>query len=121
MKSASKKRAPTIVNLTVKRRYLTEREVERLMDCARKHGIATTVTSYAPTGSATMRNGPHGFHRKTCRQAPGCAAGCIPLSANVLGGRRLPAAMMAVSHFRSLRWALAAERQECHRLAMASC
>jgi type 1 fimbriae regulatory protein FimE len=38
MKSASKKRAPTIVNLTVKRRYLTEREVERLMDCARKYG-----------------------------------------------------------------------------------
>jgi hypothetical protein len=32
------KGAPTIVNLTVKRRYLTEREVERLMDCARKHG-----------------------------------------------------------------------------------
>ena len=30
----SKKRAPTIVNLTVKRRYLTEREVERLMDSA---------------------------------------------------------------------------------------
>src|SRR5262249_62089085 len=38
MKSASKKRAPTIVNLTVKRRCLTEREVERLMDCARKYG-----------------------------------------------------------------------------------
>src|SRR5262249_53216557 len=38
MKSRAKKRAPTIVNLTVKRRYLTEREVERLMDCARKHG-----------------------------------------------------------------------------------
>jgi integrase len=38
MKSASKKRAPTIVNLTVKRRYLTKREVERLMDCARKYG-----------------------------------------------------------------------------------
>src|SRR5262250_3108292 len=38
MKSASKKRAPTIVNLTVKRRHLTQREVERLMDCARKHG-----------------------------------------------------------------------------------
>ena len=38
MKSTSKKRAPTIVNLTVKRRYLTQREVERLMDCARKHG-----------------------------------------------------------------------------------
>src|SRR5262249_28834045 len=38
MKSASKKRTPTIENLTVKRRYLTEREVERLMDCARKYG-----------------------------------------------------------------------------------
>src|SRR5262245_35283143 len=38
MKSTSKKRAPSIVNLTVKRRYLTEREVERLMDCARKYG-----------------------------------------------------------------------------------
>jgi len=39
MKSASKKRAPTIVNLTVKRRYLTEHEVERLMDCARNHSF----------------------------------------------------------------------------------
>src|SRR5262249_53949371 len=38
MKSTSKKRAPSIVTLTVKRRYLTEREVERLMDCARKYG-----------------------------------------------------------------------------------
>ena len=38
MKSTSKKRTPTIENLTVKRRYLTEREIERLMDCARKHG-----------------------------------------------------------------------------------
>src|SRR5215467_11942030 len=38
MKSASKKRTPSIVNLTVKRRYLTEREVDRLMDCARKYG-----------------------------------------------------------------------------------
>jgi len=38
MKSASRKRTPNIVSLTVKRRYLTEREVERLMDCARKHG-----------------------------------------------------------------------------------
>src|SRR5262245_114475 len=38
MKSRSRKRAPTIVNLTVKRRYLTEREIERLMDCARKCG-----------------------------------------------------------------------------------
>src|SRR5262249_27800251 len=33
-----KDRTPTTVNLTVKRRYLTEREVERLMDCARKYG-----------------------------------------------------------------------------------
>jgi len=44
MKSRSKKRTPSIVNLTVKRRYLTEREVERLMNCARKwgrYGIAT--------------------------------------------------------------------------------
>src|SRR5262249_1598101 len=31
-KSASRKRTPSIVNLTVKRRYLTEHEVERLMD-----------------------------------------------------------------------------------------
>src|SRR6516164_9340334 len=38
MKSTSKKHTPSIVNLTVKRRYLTEREVERLMDCARKCG-----------------------------------------------------------------------------------
>src|SRR5215472_894053 len=38
MKSTSKKRTPSIVNLTVKRRYLTQREVERLMDCARKYG-----------------------------------------------------------------------------------
>jgi len=38
MKSRSKDRSPTTVNLTVKRRYLTEREVERLMDCARKYG-----------------------------------------------------------------------------------
>ena len=38
MKPISKKRTPSIVNLTVKRRYLTEREIERLMDCARKHG-----------------------------------------------------------------------------------
>jgi len=38
MKSRSKKRAPSIEDLTVKRRYLTEREIERLIDCARKHG-----------------------------------------------------------------------------------
>ena len=38
---ASDATAPTIVNLTVpqhrSRRYLTEREIERLMDTARKH------------------------------------------------------------------------------------
>src|SRR5262249_38422016 len=38
MKSRSRKRTPNTVNLTVKRRYLTQREIERLMDCARKHG-----------------------------------------------------------------------------------
>src|SRR5262245_49973121 len=38
MKSTSKKRTPSIVNLTVKRRYLTQREIDRLIDCARKHG-----------------------------------------------------------------------------------
>ena len=38
MKSTSKKRTPSIVNLTVKRRYLTHREIDRLIDCARKHG-----------------------------------------------------------------------------------
>src|SRR5262249_34364137 len=38
MKSTSKKRTPNIVNLTVKRRYLTQREIEQLMDCARKYG-----------------------------------------------------------------------------------
>src|SRR6516165_8459943 len=38
MKSTSKKRTPSIVNLTVKRRYLTQREIDRLMDCARKYG-----------------------------------------------------------------------------------
>src|SRR5262249_2192070 len=38
MKSRSKKRTPNIVNLTVKRPYLTEREVERLVNRAWKHG-----------------------------------------------------------------------------------
>ena len=44
MKPRSRKLTPNTENLTVKRRYLTEREVERLMDCVRKHaatGIAT--------------------------------------------------------------------------------
>ena len=38
MKATSKKRTPSIVNLTVKRRYLTQREIDRLIDSARKHG-----------------------------------------------------------------------------------
>jgi len=38
MKSTYKKRTPNTENLPVKRRYLTGREVERLMNCARKHG-----------------------------------------------------------------------------------
>src|SRR5215831_13598335 len=38
MKSTCKKRTPSIVNLTVKRRYLTQREIDRLIDCARKYG-----------------------------------------------------------------------------------
>jgi len=37
MKSASDAKPPTAVNLTVKRRYLTEREIDRLIDSARKH------------------------------------------------------------------------------------
>ena len=41
MKPASRRAPSTTVNLTVAgregRRYLTEREIERLMDCARKH------------------------------------------------------------------------------------
>jgi integrase len=38
MFTASEDTLPSTVNLTVKRRYLTEKEIERLMDCARKHG-----------------------------------------------------------------------------------
>jgi type 1 fimbriae regulatory protein FimB/type 1 fimbriae regulatory protein FimE len=37
MNTASENTAPDSVKLTVRRRYLTEREIERLMDCARKH------------------------------------------------------------------------------------
>jgi site-specific recombinase XerD len=38
MFTASEDTPPSTVNLTVKRRYLTEKEIERLMDRARKHG-----------------------------------------------------------------------------------
>src|SRR5258708_7829006 len=54
MKSRSKKRAPSIVNLTVKRRYLTEREVERLVDCARK---SMTASFAHDTTSPSARRG----------------------------------------------------------------
>src|SRR5262249_11117820 len=37
MKSRSRKRTPNIVNLTVRRRYLNEREVDGLMDGASKY------------------------------------------------------------------------------------
>jgi type 1 fimbriae regulatory protein FimB/type 1 fimbriae regulatory protein FimE len=37
MKPTTDDSPPTIENLTVKRRYLTEREIDRLMDTARKH------------------------------------------------------------------------------------
>jgi len=40
MKSTSKKRTPSTVNLTVKRRYLTEREIDRRASTAAM-GIAT--------------------------------------------------------------------------------
>jgi len=56
MKSTSEKRTPSIVNLTVKRRYLTQGEIERLMDCARKHGryghrdATMILVAYTSTG-----------------------------------------------------------------------
>src|SRR5262249_52831975 len=76
MKSASKKRAPSIVNLTVKRRYLTEREIERLMDCARKHGRygqrdatiswSPTATACEPRRSATCNGSRSSYPRVAC-------------------------------------------------------
>src|SRR5262245_10994138 len=69
-------RTPTIENLTVKRRYLTEREVERLMDCARKYGptgIATRPRSWSPIAtvcgprrSATCNGGRSSYPRGAC-------------------------------------------------------
>src|SRR5262245_1231017 len=38
MKSRYRERAPSIVNMTVKRRYLSQRALERLIDCDRQHG-----------------------------------------------------------------------------------
>src|SRR5499427_10032357 len=76
MKSTSKKRTPSIVNLTVKRRYLTEREIERLMDCARKHGRygqrdATMIlvaygTACEPRRSAICNGSRSSYPRAAC-------------------------------------------------------
>jgi len=82
MKSRSKKRAPTIVNLTVKQRYLTEREVERLMDCARKHGRRPAALPRAQEHPA------HGsLYRAFARALPGLLEGLIGMS---LGGAAMP-------------------------------
>ena len=86
MKSASKKRTPSIVNLTVKRRYLTEREVERLMDGARKygryghrdatmilvayrHGLRASEVCDLQWQQIELSEGPHPKHRKLDSQA----------------------------------------------------
>ena len=74
MKSRSKKRTPNIVNLTVKRRYLTEREVERLIDCARKHGryghrdatMILIATVGGPPRSATCNGSRSNSPRAAC-------------------------------------------------------
>src|SRR5262249_33002511 len=76
MKSTSKKRTPTIVNLTVKRRYLTEGEVDRLMDCARKHGryghrdatmiLVATATVCGPRRSATCSGSRSSYPKAAC-------------------------------------------------------
>ena len=71
MKATSKKRTPSIVNLTVKRRYLTEREVERLMDCARKYGryghrVATMILV------AYRRRSPSSGKDRQSPLAPAC-------------------------------------------------
>ena len=75
MKSTSKKRTPSIVNLTVKRRCLTEREIERLMDCARKfsrrgHRDATMIlVAYRhglPRRSATYNGSRSSYPRVAC-------------------------------------------------------
>src|SRR5262249_20495051 len=63
MKSTSKKRTPSIVNLTVKRRHLTEREVERLMDCARKYGRYGHRDAPMILADAGGPISPIGFHR----------------------------------------------------------
>src|SRR5262245_12773606 len=76
MKSASKKRTPTIVNLTVKRRYLTERTGTPA--CFKTHrsglgpwkrlrsGSAAMLLSMTARGAAFWRNEPK---RGACARA----------------------------------------------------
>ena len=74
MKPTSKKRTPSIVNLTVKRRYLTQREIDRLMDCARKHGryghrdatMILIATVGGPPRSATCNGSRSNSPRAAC-------------------------------------------------------
>ena len=53
MKSTSKKRTPSIVNLTVKRRYLTEREVERLKSAHAARPAISSMICYTCSGWQT--------------------------------------------------------------------
>jgi hypothetical protein len=64
MKSPSRNRQPNIVNLTVKRRYLPEREIEWLMDCAqvwplrasrRDHDPGRLSTRFARLGGCDLQ------------------------------------------------------------------
>ena len=76
MKSRSRRRTPNIVNLTVRRRYLTEREVERLMDCARKYGryghrdatmiLVAIDTVCGPPRCATCNGSRSSYQRVAC-------------------------------------------------------
>jgi hypothetical protein len=64
MKSASKKRAPTIVNLTVKRRYLTEREVERLMDSLQmRYSRSSEIEQGSPNARYSVDARPREFSK----------------------------------------------------------
>src|SRR5262249_3151201 len=73
MKSRSKNRTPNIVNLTVKRRYLTQREIERLMDCARKHGRYghRDATSQGDRGGSGSRPELAGARKRRHQDAQG--------------------------------------------------
>ena len=53
MKSTSKKRTPSIVNLTVERRYLTQREIERLMANAAAAAVREARGQMAQAGAKT--------------------------------------------------------------------